>query len=86
MSHQHPALAATMELVADVEGWTSPCQGPTLFDSAVNCPDVGAIVEIGSFRGRSTIVLATAADPSVQVVAADPRAGNDRGPQEYRRL
>ena len=40
------------------------------------------IVEIGSFRGRSTIVLATAADPSVQVVAIDPHAGNDRGPQE----
>ena len=37
------------------------------------------MVEIGSFRGRSTIVLARAADA---VVAIDPHAGSDRGPQE----
>ena len=39
----------------------------------------GAVVEIGSFRGRSTIVLARAAGA---VVAIDPHAGGDRGPQE----
>lgn len=75
-------LQETMELVADVEGWMSPGQGATLFDSATNCPVGGRIVEVGSFRGRSTIVLATAADPSVEIVAIDPHAGNDRGPQE----
>ena len=75
-------LQETMELVADVEGWMSPGQGATLFESAANCPVGGRIVEIGSFRGRSTIVLATAADPSVEIVAIDPHAGNDRGPQE----
>ena len=37
------------------------------------------MVEIGSFRGRSTIVLASAAPA---VVAIDPHAGSDRGPQE----
>ena len=76
------SLQETMKLVADVEGWMSPGQGATLFDSATNCPKDGRIVEIGSFRGRSTIVLATAADPSVEIVAMDPDAGNDRGPQE----
>ncbi len=75
-------LQETMEVVADVEGWMSPGQGSTLFESATNCPAEGRIVEIGSFRGRSTIVLATAADPSVEIVAIDPHAGNDRGPQE----
>ena len=40
------------------------------------------IVEIGSFRGRSTIVLAGAAPDGVAIVAIDPHAGNDRGPQE----
>lgn len=75
-------LQETMELVADVDGWMSPGQGATLFDSARNCPPGGRIVEIGSFRGRSTVVLASAADPSVRVVAIDPHAGNDRGPQE----
>ncbi len=77
-----PELNETLALVVDVEGWMSPGQGATLYDSAKNCPAGGRIVEIGSFRGRSTIVLATAADPSVEVIAIDPHAGNDRGPQE----
>jgi predicted O-methyltransferase YrrM len=42
----------------------------------------GRIVEIGSFRGRSTIVLRDAAAPDVEVVAIDPHGGNDRGPRE----
>ena len=37
------------------------------------------MVEIGSFRGRSTVVLAQAAG---SVIAIDPHAGSDRGPQE----
>ena len=47
-----------MTLVADVDGWMSPGQASTLYDSATRCPAGGSIVEIGSFRGRSTIVLA----------------------------
>ena len=42
----------------------------------------GRIVEIGSFRGRSTIVLRDAAAPGVEVVAIDPHRGSDRGPRE----
>ena len=60
----------------------SPGQACTLFDSAARCRDGGTILEIGSFRGRSTIVLASGAAPSVTVIAVDPHAGNDRGPQE----
>jgi hypothetical protein len=77
-----PPLSDVMALVAHVEGWMTPGQAATLYDSAVNCPTGGRIVEIGSFQGRSTIVLASAADPSVEVIAIDPHAGNDRGPQE----
>jgi predicted O-methyltransferase YrrM len=42
----------------------------------------GRIVEIGSFRGRSTIVLRHSAPPGVEVVAIDPHGGGDRGPRE----
>jgi len=76
-------LPAVMELVADVEGWMSPGQAATLFDAARRCPPSGSIVEIGSFRGRSTIVLASAAPVDARIVAIDPHAGNDRGPQEF---
>jgi hypothetical protein len=68
--------------VADVEGWMTEGQGRALFDAARSCPSGGRVVEIGSFRGRSTIVLALAAGDDVEVVAIDPHAGNDRGPQE----
>ncbi len=77
-----PSLDRVMDAVADVNGWMTPGQAATLYDSAVRCGLDSQIVEIGSFQGRSTIVLALAADPSTKVIAIDPHAGNDRGPQE----
>ena len=68
--------------VADVEGWMTEGQARALHDAAAACPPGGRIVEIGSFRGRSTIVLASACPADATVVAIDPHAGNDRGPQE----
>lgn len=65
-----------------VDGWMSPDQARRLFDAAAATRAGEQIVEIGSFRGRSTIVLASAAPQGVAVVAIDPHAGNDRGPQE----
>jgi hypothetical protein len=63
--------------VNDVEGWLTEAQARRLSTRAAEAR--GLVVEIGSFRGRSTIVLASAAP---QVVAIDPHAGGDRGPQE----
>ena len=71
------------ESVAAVDGWMTESQGRRLFAAAARCPPGGRVVEIGSFRGKSTIVLATAAPEGVEVVAIDPHAGNDRGPQEF---
>lgn len=70
------------DTVAGIDGWMSPDQGRRLWDAARRCPVDGRIVEIGSFRGKSTVVLASAAADGVDVVAIDPHAGNDRGPQE----
>jgi predicted O-methyltransferase YrrM len=71
-----------MGQAAAVDGWMSVDQGRRLFAAAARCRPGGRIVEIGSFRGRSTIVLAAGAPESVEVVAIDPHAGNDRGPEE----
>ena len=68
--------------VADVAGWMTRSQGRALYDAARECPPGGRIVEIGSFQGRSTIVLASAAPDGATVFAIDPHAGNDRGPEE----
>ena len=68
---------------AEVPGWLSDGQAALLHESARRVPIGGRIVEIGSYRGRSAIVLARAAAPSVEVVAIDPHAGNDRGPRQW---
>ena len=68
--------------VRDVQGWMSPDQAERLYRAAAATRSGHQIVEIGSFQGRSTIVLASAAPADVPVVAIDPHAGNDRGPQE----
>jgi len=75
-------FATAWSSVADVDGWMTEGQGRALHDAAANCPVGGTIVEIGSFQGRSTIVLASAAPAEATVIAIDPHAGNDRGPQE----
>ena len=71
-----------LEAVRDVDGWMSPDQAERLYRAAAGTHPGDTVVEIGSFRGRSTIVLAGAAPDGVQIVAIDPHAGNDRGPQE----
>jgi predicted O-methyltransferase YrrM len=77
-----PTFDATVAAVQDVEGWMTPDQARRLWDRAGELHAGERIVEIGSFRGRSAIVLARAAADDVEVVAIDPHAGNDRGPQE----
>jgi predicted O-methyltransferase YrrM len=73
---------ATLAALDDVEGWLSPDQAERLWRAAAAVRAPGRIVEIGSYRGRSAIVLASAAAPAVEVVAVDPHAGNDRGPRQ----
>ncbi|HEY0631318.1 MAG TPA: hypothetical protein VGC98_04635, partial [Thermoleophilaceae bacterium] len=63
------ALAA----VEGVEGWLSDGQARRLYERAAAVPPEGRIVEIGSYRGRSAIVMANAlGGASVELVAIDP--------------
>lgn len=78
-----PTLDEVMAVVEDVDGWMSPDQVARLYVAAAATNAGDQVVEIGSFRGRSTIVLASAASDGVAIIAIDPHAGNDRGPQEF---
>jgi len=73
---------ATRRAIEHVEGWLTDAQAMRLWSAASRLSPPARIVEIGSFQGRSTIVLARAAAEGVEIVAIDPHAGNDRGPQE----
>jgi predicted O-methyltransferase YrrM len=77
-----PDLEAALGAIGDVEGWLSEGQARRLWHAGREVAPGGQIVEIGSFRGRSTIVLSRAAAEGVRIVAIDPHAGSDRGPQE----
>lgn len=77
-----PTFEGTFDAVRDVQGWMTKDQARRLWTRARELAPGSRIVEIGSFRGRSMIVLATAAPPETEVVAIDPHGGNDRGPQE----
>jgi predicted O-methyltransferase YrrM len=75
-------LAATLAAIDGVDGWLSDDQVARLFERGRDVPPGGRIVEIGSYHGRSTIVLASTAKQGTQVIAIDPHAGNDRGPRQ----
>ena len=77
-----PSFAAVLDAIAGIDGWLSEDQALRLWTRGRSVSEGGRIVEIGSFRGRSTVVLASAAGSGVDVVAIDPHAGNDRGPRE----
>jgi len=64
-------------LVRDVDGWLGGLEGRLLYRLAAAADPAGAIVEIGSWQGRSTIWLAAGARAGrgARVVAIDPHRG-----------
>jgi predicted O-methyltransferase YrrM len=61
-------------LIADVPGWLTDEEGEALYELARACKGRGAIVEIGSWKGKSTICLArgSQAGAALPVYAVDP--------------
>ena len=71
------APTALRERLAGIEGWLSDEESATLYDLASRCTGRGVIVEIGSFKGRSTVSLAlgTREGASLPIFAIDPHRG-----------
>lgn len=69
--------------VRDIPGWFTDDQVAVLYKEAKKLSPGEKVVEIGSYQGRSTVVIAKAAKEGVEVIAIDPHAGNDRGPQQW---
>jgi len=60
-------------VLADVPGWLGDEEALALYELARGCTGRGAIVELGSWRGRSTICLALGSKDGsgVPVIAVD---------------
>jgi MMP 1-O-methyltransferase len=63
-------------LIADIPGWLTDEEGEALYELARSCRGDGVIVEIGSWKGKSTVCLGlgSRAGNSVPVYAVDPHA------------
>lgn len=61
-----------------VEGWLNPSEGRILFQLARECTGKGVIVEIGSWKGKSTIWLGhgSHAGARPKIHAIDPHTGS----------
>ncbi len=75
MTKATPIRDAALDAAEQIDGWTSRDELLTLYGLAFNAP--GPIVEIGSWRGRSTAALAlgSMAGGKQQVFAVDPFIG-----------
>ena len=74
-------FAPVKELIKDVPGWLSDEEGEALYDLAGDCTGKGVIVEIGSWKGKSTICLGlgSRAGNGVRIFAVDPHADYRHG-------
>ena len=63
-------------LIADVPGWLTDEEGEALYELARSCTGKGVIVEIGSWKGKSTVCLGVGSQDGggVPVYAVDPHA------------
>jgi len=74
------------KLTDSVDGWLTDYEGALLYNLAKNCSGQGVIVEIGSWKGRSTIWLAKgtqAGNKKAQVYAIDPHTGTSKQQKKY---
>jgi len=74
-------FAPVRELIKDVPGWLSDEEGEALYELARECTGKGVIVEIGSWKGKSTICLGLGARAGngVRIFAVDPHADYRHG-------
>ena len=88
LAQADPRFQAALERSAHAAGFTTPGELSLLYHLAIAADGPGRIVEIGSYAGRSTIVLAQAAIDTQRepVVAIDPHEVPPMGHTDQRDL
>jgi predicted O-methyltransferase YrrM len=71
-----PSFVKAWPSIDAVDGWLSKREAELLFTIASQVPEGQSIVEIGSYKGRSTCALAAGAHDSVPIYAVDPHTGD----------
>lgn len=73
---RNPELERLHGLIAEIPGWLTDEEGEALYQLAKECTGRGVIVEIGSWKGKSTtcLGLGSKAGKGVPIFAIDPHA------------
>jgi predicted O-methyltransferase YrrM len=73
------------EITKNIDGFLSDKEGKTLYDLAKKCSGKGVIVEIGSWKGKSTVCLAkgSKAGKKSKIYAIDPHTGSSEHKKWY---
>jgi len=76
----HSTVQEVQKIADSVEGWLGKREGPYLYQLAKVGSRLGAIVEIGSWQGRSTIWLGKGSETvnGYEIYAIDPHVGGSR--------
>ncbi|MBL7160309.1 MAG: class I SAM-dependent methyltransferase [Candidatus Aenigmarchaeota archaeon] len=74
-----------MKIADSIEGWLSPNEKTFLYNVAKNCSGKGVIVEIGSWKGKSTVLLAKGSEAGkrIAVHSIDPHTGSPEHIKRY---
>ena len=78
LSRSSRNFESVLDTALRIPGFTSPIELSFLYHAVLALPGDGRIVEIGSYLGRSTVVLAHAAAVAgrTEIVAVDPHTGD----------
>lgn len=87
-----PDHGPILERMRSVEGWIYDCEAPLLIDGLSRAisetPEPHSVVEVGSYQGRSTVVLASVLQSlqlkDIKVYAIDPHNGEMSTEQPFR--
>lgn len=66
------------EIVRSIDGWLTEPSANLLYSLAKNCRGKGVIIEIGSWKGKSTLALGfgSMAGKRTKIIAIDPHTGS----------
>ncbi len=82
---EHKIIDKIKRVTKNIQGWLSDTEGILLFKLAKNLNGRGVIVEIGSWKGKSTVWLAKGSKygKRVKVYAIDPHKGSTEHKNKY---